>query len=536
MITVREMLKIEGLRNLIVVAGQGGLDRIVSTVSVMDALDIYKWMKGGEFLITSGRPVQENPSELCELIKRLDKHGASAFGIKTYRLVGTIPEEVIEIANELNFPLIFIPYEYAFTDIINPVLNEVVNKQAIELKFSEEIHEAFTKLALNEEKLEKIIETLGSIIKRDVAFYDIQHSEIVFASKEGELYKELSDIEITSESYLDFQDKYDTYVISNPRTTYGIIILGGELSIGLKNQNIALQHGGTVIILYIQKRISNNQIASKFRDEFIHDIIYNNINSELELHNRANLYNWNFDNGGIVVIIDIDNFKRNYIKGIDKEKNYHLENSMNMLYKSTVQILKSQFEQVVYSKLNDYFVFIISESKNKTGINKKMEKVFNDIKMDIKYKMNLTVTIAIGQYKSNSMKLHESYEEARKCIIISHNLNQDNQIIFYDKLGIYKLINLVTASEEADELVDRYVNKLVEYDKETNSNLLETLISICENSWNLKQASESLFVHYNTVKYRYKKICSILNTDFSTMDDRITVEIAIRIYQIALQG
>jgi purine catabolism regulator len=35
-----------------VLAGKGGLDRRVSTVTVMDAPDIYNWMKGGEFLIT----------------------------------------------------------------------------------------------------------------------------------------------------------------------------------------------------------------------------------------------------------------------------------------------------------------------------------------------------------------------------------------------------------------------------------------------------------------------------------------------------
>ena len=54
MIRLRDILAMDIFRDFKIIAGKNGSDREVKTVSVMDAPDIYKWMKGGEFLITSG--------------------------------------------------------------------------------------------------------------------------------------------------------------------------------------------------------------------------------------------------------------------------------------------------------------------------------------------------------------------------------------------------------------------------------------------------------------------------------------------------
>ena len=148
MIKLREILEMEVFRNLEVVAGKEGIDREVATVSVMDAPDIYNWMKGGEFLITSGYSVKDDPEYLESLIENLDKNGASALGVKLTRFIPEFPQSAIEKANELKFPLIYIPYEFAFTDVINPVLQEIIDKQSRKMQYSEKIHESYTKMVL----------------------------------------------------------------------------------------------------------------------------------------------------------------------------------------------------------------------------------------------------------------------------------------------------------------------------------------------------------------------------------------------------
>jgi purine catabolism regulator len=86
------MEQFEGLK---VLAGEGGLNRRVSTVTVMDAPDIYNWMKGGEFLITTAYIMKDNPLELKDLVIKLNENGASALGIKIDKMPRTLVTSVV---------------------------------------------------------------------------------------------------------------------------------------------------------------------------------------------------------------------------------------------------------------------------------------------------------------------------------------------------------------------------------------------------------------------------------------------------------
>ena len=113
---------LEQFEDFKVLAGEKGLNKNVSTVSIMDAPDIYNWMKGGEFLVTTGYIMRDNPLELKNLVIKLHENKAAALGIKVGRFIEKLPDEVKRTGDELNFPIIYVPKNYAFTDIINPVL------------------------------------------------------------------------------------------------------------------------------------------------------------------------------------------------------------------------------------------------------------------------------------------------------------------------------------------------------------------------------------------------------------------------------
>jgi hypothetical protein len=64
------------------------------------------------------------------------------------------------------------------------------------------------------------------------------------------------------------------------------------------------------------------------------------------------------------------------------------------------------------------------------------------------------------------------------------------------------------------------------------TNLIETLQSIINCGWNLKLASEKLFLHYNSVKYRFQKICDLLEIDLRDNSRHTEIELALKIYLI----
>jgi purine catabolism regulator len=67
------------------------------------------------------------------------------------------------------------------------------------------------------------------------------------------------------------------------------------------------------------------------------------------------------------------------------------------------------------------------------------------------------------------------------------------------------------------------------YDIENNLEYMDTLKALVKNDWNLKQTSEEMFIHYNTVKYRFSKICDILNLDLNNREDKFKIEFCLKL-------
>jgi len=60
--TVRKCLQLDVFRDVKLVAGARGLNRVVQFANIALTADVVGWMKGGEFLITGGSFSQESCS------------------------------------------------------------------------------------------------------------------------------------------------------------------------------------------------------------------------------------------------------------------------------------------------------------------------------------------------------------------------------------------------------------------------------------------------------------------------------------------
>lgn len=119
MATVEALLKMPGLCNLNIIAGHAGLDREIKSVSIMDAPDSYKWLKGGEFILTTGFMLGGDDWQLEHFLENLIDAQCSAIGIKRGRFLNAIPETVIKLAEQNHFPVIEIPYVFGWSEIIS---------------------------------------------------------------------------------------------------------------------------------------------------------------------------------------------------------------------------------------------------------------------------------------------------------------------------------------------------------------------------------------------------------------------------------
>lgn len=107
------------MHDLILVAGNQGIDCTVSKVTVLDAPDGPRWLKGGEFILTSTFLFNNDSERLCAFCKQLIRFKASGFGLKMGRYLTKVPQSLIDLCDRHNFPLIIIPYSFVWTDMIS---------------------------------------------------------------------------------------------------------------------------------------------------------------------------------------------------------------------------------------------------------------------------------------------------------------------------------------------------------------------------------------------------------------------------------
>jgi len=208
-----------------------------------------------------------------------------------------------------------------------------------------------------------------------------------------------------------------------------------------------------------------------------------------------------------------------------------LEQATEGIFKLSIAEMRSTFPESKYLQQSDLIVFLISaKAKERTKLAKQLEETFLRLQKRVAAESHFTITLGVGQYYENIRDISKSYAEARTAINLGYSLQWFDRILFYNQLGLYRLLAPMADRPEAQELMERCIRPLEDYDQKHNSELLHTLQIVIQQGWNLKAAAEELYIHYNSVKYRYAKICRLLGIDLAVHDNRTLVEIALKLH------
>lgn len=534
--TVEELLELPTIKGLKLISGNLGVHREISTVTVVDTPDGFQWLKGNEVVITTTYALEKTPNAFLDFISKLLSKNISALIVKSDRYIKVIPENAKKLCDEKALPLIYCPAIYAFTDIINPTLSGIISKQAEQLKESSKIHESFLELAINDRSIHQILQTLSTLIQEPTAYVDTVFHKVYFSENvsEDSLYLKGLSYEIILNEY---REKYQCIDVVNKEQKFGYIMLLSDRSDRTypdTDSNIyktAIEYASIVIILRMQIRISNRMIEEKYYSSFVGDLMLNNVKTREEINTRAHLYGWNLDGGGFVAIIDINNIKKYYLRNLDTGTNEKLQKYTDQIFDTSIKYIKQAFPSTIYYSQSDFIAFLIT-GKLPVSARKTLADTFSQIQHSLLNAVPFTISMGVGMYVDDIINIHNSYQQAKLVIQTVYQIQQFNRLFFYDQIGIYRLLFSISSNNEAIEFCDKYVKPLQQYDDQHHANLIETLQSIINCGWNLKLASEKLFLHYNSVKYRFQKICDLLEIDLRDNSRHTEIELALKIYLI----
>lgn len=549
MIPLRELLNMRVFTHVKIITGEQNLNNPVSGVTVMEAPDIVQWLRGGELILTSLYPISHDRTAQRNLVKNLVEKGASGLAIKTQRFFESIPTQIIHDGDKYGLPIIELPGDLRYVDIINPIMSEIINKQVNRLNHFKEVHDQLTDLAVKGESLSTIINTLATIISNPVLLLDgnfqLRISSHELLQEEPEILEEQR---IKTNCYRQvfkapshFNQEMTRILvpirIENQIQSHLCVI---EQNHKLKEHDfISLEHATTVLSLEMAKQSAVSEILKRFKNELLNDLLIGRIDTEKYYYEQAQLMGWNLNQAFRVVIFKINNIE----SAITHQKKKGRLDAPQLTDEIYTVAHKTIHEYVAGSIMGSKANSLVCLWPDKTTDEKNKERVMEQIKeaskliqKRIKEKFpRIIITIGFGTIAKSIDQIQQSYQEAWNAINFGQMIHGEEAVIGYRELGVYRILCQFVETYSPEKYIPQSIKTLLEYDKKHETEMIHTLEVFLNSNGNASKAAKDLFIHYKTMLYRLDRIKKITQLDLENPEKRLEIEIGLRLLHLLRQ-
>jgi sugar diacid utilization regulator len=131
-----------------------------------------------------------------------------------------------------------------------------------------------------------------------------------------------------------------------------------------------------------------------------------------------------------------------------------------------------------------------------------------------------------------------SHHEAKLALRMQDTAGGADRITVFDDMGVYRILAEVQEADSIERFVRQWLGRLLDYDAEKRTDLVETLTRYLEHGGNYDATARAVAVHRSTLKYRLQRIREISGHDLTDPDTQFNLQLAARARQtlLALRG
>jgi DNA-binding PucR family transcriptional regulator len=102
-------------------------DRDITWVSIIE-VPVDEFIRMGEFVVSTGMNIGQDPLLLSRFVEEVAAAGASALGIAIGPYTPSIPTRIVKVADRVRLPLLEIPWEIRFSEISEAILKRLIQE------------------------------------------------------------------------------------------------------------------------------------------------------------------------------------------------------------------------------------------------------------------------------------------------------------------------------------------------------------------------------------------------------------------------
>jgi len=537
----------EPLKNAEILTGKYGLDCEVITVDVMEVPDAIEWFHEGILIITTAYAIKDDPVAQIQFFKGLIDLKAAGIIIKIDRYLKVLPDEVYLLAEQHNFPIISIPNDISFPEMIKPIM------QKLDVSSDLNIFKVISEIDFRQDGYKELLEVLEKFLENPVTIEDPNTRLIAHSSsfntdkwrKSKVLYTRCSPF-----SHQMIKENQAKSILFDERKTVRIDSDDPELKpralvpIVYKNETFGImsiiQEGKMItstdiqvteyIASHIAFVISQERINLQGRKEMEKAFVYNLINKEItkkEIELYTDYFNLSLDYIVQAVILDMSDHLSNLLNKGESE----IDEVKDLMEIEIYKVANKVFEKALLTTRGNEIMIIglLQKDDNHQLVEKSKELLENSL-AQLKGQFDAKLPIGIGRPVIGLINAKKSLEEAQMALKLGNEIWPNESVYEFEKLGIYRLLTKLKGEEVLDSFYLDTLGPIINHDK--NSDLLNTLHCYLQNNGNSKRTTEALFIHRSTLRYRLEKIEELLQIDLDNPDNRLLIQIAFKIERI----
>ncbi len=528
-IALYQLLAQEYFKEFHVIAGQKGLSREVQGVAVMDAPDALRWTKGKELIMTSGYALSKDPYCLERNFQEGVAQLATGLMIKRQRYLDVIPDHLIELFGRYDVPLISMPFEIGFMDVINQVNVAVMNQAFKSFRIRNDSVFRLSNLSFKERKIKRILQAVEAEMDFPAFLYDINEEKSYYSSAN---FRKLSErFCLKNEDYWNPSREHSKHTLcenmhmiryrlidplnpDGPRISWVLIpIIMNDVTqaffVVMESREFldyCDEYSIRIAFLELQSLYEQIMVAQSIGNIGFENFVLYALNYDEKDQDRL-IYQ--ASQHGIFM-------SKKYICIMfsqTKDETVSARNERKNLMRAFLDSTVSKSGKMAFLDENRGIILWESQGKEEYDL-EYLCHVLEEFRLKVKEKCNdMELEFAICRDGADLLSLKDRVRKCQKVMAMGKKLFPQNHIWDYEMLGPYAWIEI--QEDELEAMLCRY--RLLLQD-ERNREPLKTLKGYLENNMNFSVTAEKMYVHINTIRKRIDKMKELLDV---SLDDRI---------------
>ena len=179
----------------------------------------------------------------------------------------------------------------------------------------------------------------------------------------------------------------------------------------------------------------------RYRNEFVMDILMNNLRLKDEVWNRSRSFGWDLAGAKKVVVCDIDDYKNRLTRALAAGQGpAALEESKARIFAVCREFIGRMGRRVPFAEMSDSAAFILSSRGIFEEEQRQLERILTPMMEQIVEQTGFSVTVGVGGRCGDVFLCWKGYNQARMALELARRTSGGNRVAWWDRMGAPRVL------------------------------------------------------------------------------------------------